>query len=93
MFLCLIRGVGNGWRKGWRKKEGVLPIKEVMKDHKLAVFGIVSCRDKAKGVSCLEEQCKDHNVNFISHKIASPRSHFNQDCLRLNGRDAKKCYF
>ena len=40
---------------------------------------------KSKGVNeCLEVQCKDHNVDFISHKNINPRTHLDQDRLHPN---------
>ena len=55
----------------------------------IAVSGIIPRGDrfskKAKGVDkCLEVQCKDHNVDFISHKNINPRAHLNQDRLDLH---------
>ena len=54
-----------------------------------AVSGTVPRGDrfskKAKGVNeCLEVQCKDHNVDFISHKNINPRAYLNQDRLQPN---------
>ena len=49
----------------------------------VSVSGIVP--RGAKGVNeCLEVQCKDHNVDFISHKKINPRVHLNQDRLHPN---------
>ena len=40
---------------------------------------------KPKGVNkYLEVQCKDHNVDFISHKNINPGAHLNQDRLHPN---------
>ena len=52
----------------------------------IAVSGIIPRGDtfsqKVKGVNeCLKVQCKDHNVDFISHKNINPRVHLNQDRL------------
>ena len=55
----------------------------------IAVSGIIPRGDrfskKAKGVNeCLEVQCKDHNVDFISHKKITPRANLHQDRLQPN---------
>ena len=55
----------------------------------ITVSGIISRGDrfskKAKSFSeCLEVNCKDHNVDFISHKNINPRAHLNQDRLHPN---------
>ena len=55
----------------------------------IAISGIIPRGErfskKANGVNeCLEVQCKDHNVDFISHKNINPRAHLNQDRLHLN---------
>ena len=40
---------------------------------------------KGKGVTkCLEVQCKDHNLHFISHKNINRRAYLNRDCLHPN---------
>ena len=54
-----------------------------------AVSGILPRGDrfskKAKDVNdCLEIKCKDHNIDFISHKNINTRSHLNQDRLHPN---------
>ena len=59
------------------------------KSQQIAISGIVSRGDrfskKAEGVNdCLTVQCKDHNVDFISHKNINPGSHLNQDRQHLN---------
>ena len=63
-----------------------LSVKE--KDHQIAVLGIVPRGErfskKARANDCLEVQCKDHNVNFISHMNINPRYHPNQDRLHSN---------
>ena len=58
-------------------------------DQQIAVSGIIPRGDrfskKAKGVNeSLEVQCKDHNVDFISHRNINPRTHLNQDHLHPN---------
>ena len=55
----------------------------------IAVSGIIPRQDrfskKAKSVNeCLEVQCKDHSVDFISHKNINQRAHLNQDRLHSN---------
>ena len=57
-----------------------------------AVSGIVPRGDrfseKAKYVNeCSELHCKDHNVDFISHKNINLRSHLNQDRLHSNRKE------
>ena len=64
-----------------------LSVKE--KGHQIEVSGVLSRGDrfskKAKDVTdCLEIKCKDHNVDFISHKNINTRSHLNQDRLHPN---------
>ena len=64
-----------------------LSVKE--KGHQIAVSGILPRGDrfskKAKGVNdCLEIKCKDHNIDFISHKNINTRSHLHQDRLHPN---------
>ena len=55
----------------------------------IAILGIIPRGErfskKAKGVNeCLEVQCKDYNVDFISHKNINPIAHLNQDRLHPN---------
>ena len=64
-----------------------LSVKE--KGHQIAVLGILPRGDgfskEAKDVNdCLEIKCKDHNIDFISHKNINTRSHLNQDRLLPN---------
>ena len=64
-----------------------LSVKE--KGHQIAVSGILPRGDrfskKAKDVNdCLEIQCKEHNIDVISHENINTRSHLNQDRLHLN---------
>ena len=64
-----------------------LSVKE--KGHQIAVSGILPRGDrfskKAKDVNdCLEIQCKEHNIDVISHENINTRSHLNQDRLHPN---------
>ena len=64
-----------------------LSVKE--KDHQIAVSGILPRGDrfskKAKDVNdCLEIQCKEHNIDVISHENINTRSHLIQDRLHPN---------
>ena len=67
----------------------------------IAVSGIIPRGDrfskKAKGVNeCLEVQCKDHNVDFISHKNINLRADLSQDNRTEQKRtvcDGKKFFF
>ena len=57
----------------------------------ISVPGIIPRGDrfskKAKGVNeCLEVQCKDQNIDFISHMNINPRANLNQDRLHPNGK-------
>ena len=65
----------------------LLSVKE--NGQQIAILGIIPRGErfskKAKGANeCLEVQCKDHNVDFISHKNINPRAHLNQDRLHPN---------